>query len=54
MRNRGGNRRSRAPYRVVCSDDSGTLTLVFFHARAEYLEKLLPVGATRQIGRAHV
>ena len=37
----------RRPYRVLCSDDSGTLTLVFFHAKTDWLEKLLPVGAER-------
>ena len=37
----------RIPYRVVCSDDTGFLELVFFHARADYLEKQLPVGKTR-------
>ncbi|MFO0994773.1 MAG: ATP-dependent DNA helicase RecG [Hyphomicrobiales bacterium] len=40
-------RGSRVPYRVDCSDDTGNLTLVFFHAYAEHLTKLLPVGATR-------
>ncbi len=35
------------PYRVVCADDTGTITLVFFHAREDYLRRLLPVGATR-------
>ena len=37
----------RIPYRVVCSDDTGSLELVFFHANAGYLEKQLPVGETR-------
>ncbi len=41
--------RSRQPYRVRCSDDSGDLVLVFFHARSEYLEKILPVGAVRVV-----
>ncbi len=40
---RGG----RVPYRVDCSDDTGSLTLVFFHAHSEHLTKLLPAGATR-------
>ena len=44
--------RSRQPYRVRCSDDSGDLVLVFFHARSEYLEKVLPVGAVRVISGA--
>jgi ATP-dependent DNA helicase RecG len=37
----------RIPYRVNCTDDTGSLELVFFHARSEYLQKLLPVGETR-------
>lgn len=42
--------RPRAPYRVVTSDETGlTLTLTFFHARADYLEKLLPVGEKRYV-----
>ena len=41
--------RSRAPYRIVTSDDTDTLTLTFFHARKDYLEKLLPVGETRYV-----
>lgn len=39
----------RKPYKVRCSDDSGFLTLVFFHARAEYLQRLLPAGETRVV-----
>ena len=45
----GGGRFSRAPYRVICSDDTGTLTLVFFHGRADYLQKTLPEGAVRVV-----
>ena len=37
----------RQPYRVRCRDETGFMFLVFFHAQADYLEKLLPVGATR-------
>ncbi|MEM8744077.1 MAG: ATP-dependent DNA helicase RecG [Pseudomonadota bacterium] len=37
----------RIPYRVVCSDDTGSLELVFFHANAGYLEKQLPLGEER-------
>lgn len=37
----------RLPYKVRCSDDSGELVLVFFHARADYLKKTLPEGQTR-------
>jgi ATP-dependent DNA helicase RecG len=35
----------RHPYKVRCSDATGVLELVYFHARADYLERLLPVGA---------
>ncbi|RDV01147.1 ATP-dependent DNA helicase RecG [Undibacter mobilis] len=41
--------RPRAPYRIVTSDDTGTLTLTFFHARRDHLEKLLPVGEKRYV-----
>ena len=42
--------RPRAPYRVVTGDDTdATLTLTFFHARRDYLEKLLPVGEKRYV-----
>ncbi len=40
---------SRRPYRVVCADDTGELVLVFFHARADYLVKVLPEGALRVV-----
>ena len=40
---------SRLPYKVLCADDSGYLTLAFFHARADYLQKQLPEGATRLV-----
>jgi ATP-dependent DNA helicase RecG len=41
--------RARAPYRIEASDETGTITLTFFHARKDYLEKLLPVGALRYV-----
>src|SRR3954449_8332222 len=42
--------RPRAPYRIYTSDDSGgTLILTYFNARRDYLEKLLPEGATRYV-----
>ncbi len=38
------------PYKITCSDESGgTITLVFFNPRGDYLEKMLPVGAKRVI-----
>lgn len=39
--------RTRAPHLVYASDDTGDIVLTYFHARRDYLEKLLPVGATR-------
>ena len=40
-------RNPRQPYRVLCHDATGALTLVFFHSRGDYLGKLLPVGEKR-------
>ncbi len=42
-------RNSRAPYRVTCGDETGRLTLVFFHADGDYLERSLPVGEKRVV-----
>lgn len=39
----------RMPYRVRCFDESGELTLVFFHAHTDYLQKTLPEGAVRVV-----
>ncbi|MSP44161.1 MAG: ATP-dependent DNA helicase RecG [Alphaproteobacteria bacterium] len=40
----------RLPYRVHCTDDSGgEITLIFFHARADYLLRTLPEGAIRMV-----
>jgi ATP-dependent DNA helicase RecG len=39
----------RRPYKVACSDDSGSLQLVFFHGHADYLAKTLPIGQTRVV-----
>jgi ATP-dependent DNA helicase RecG len=41
--------RSRAPYKVWCSDETGTICLTFFHARSDYLLKELPEGKVRLI-----
>jgi ATP-dependent DNA helicase RecG len=37
----------RLPYKVMCSDETGELDLVFFHARRDYLERILPTGQER-------
>ena len=42
----------RIPYRVFAHDDTGEIGLVFFHAKGDYLEKQLPVGATRYVSGA--
>jgi ATP-dependent DNA helicase RecG len=41
--------RTRAPYQVYTHDETGDLTLTFFTARRDYLEKLLPVGERRYV-----
>jgi ATP-dependent DNA helicase RecG len=41
--------RSRAPYVVTASDDTGTVLLTFFRAKPDYIEKLLPKGETRYV-----
>src|SRR3984885_13222422 len=39
--------RSRAPYLVYASDETGDVVLTYFRAQPGYVEKLLPVGAKR-------
>ena len=39
----------RQPYKVEVSDDTGVMSLVFFHGRDDYLSKTLPEGETRVI-----
>jgi len=41
------SRNPRRPYRVRCRDATGYLTLTWFHARADYLKRLLPEGSQR-------
>ncbi|ADZ70750.1 ATP-dependent DNA helicase RecG [Polymorphum gilvum] len=40
-------RHGKAPYRVLASDATGTIALVFFHPRRDWLETVLPEGARR-------
>src|ERR1700742_4892516 len=42
-------RNARAPYLVYASDDTGDVVLTFFRAKADYVEKLLPVGSKRYV-----
>ncbi|MGA8401729.1 MAG: ATP-dependent DNA helicase RecG, partial [Stellaceae bacterium] len=37
----------RRPYRVICYDGTGFITLVYFNVKGDYLQRLLPVGAER-------
>lgn len=39
--------RSRAPYLVYASDDTGDVVLTWFRGQRDYLEKQLPVGSKR-------
>jgi len=39
----------RMPYKIFCSDDTGKMSLVFFHAHSDYLLKNLPEGETRVV-----
>src|SRR5579863_2712059 len=39
----------RQPYRILCSDDTAVIELIFFHAHADYLNRTLPIGARRII-----
>ncbi|MDP7546392.1 MAG: ATP-dependent DNA helicase RecG, partial [Alphaproteobacteria bacterium] len=39
----------RLPYKVLCSDPSGTVSLVFFNAKEDYLHQILPLGAARVV-----
>lgn len=41
--------RGRRPYRVLCSNETGDITLVFFHVQGDYLKNTLPVGQKRVI-----
>lgn len=40
---------ARLPYKIRCSDETGSLHLVFFNMRAEYLKKTLPEGEVRVV-----
>lgn len=41
--------KSRRPYRIWCHDASGEIQLIFFHARGDYLARLMPEGETRLV-----
>jgi ATP-dependent DNA helicase RecG len=56
LKHRGPPRgNTKAPYKVACEDETGRLDLVFFHAERSFIERQLPVGATRYVsGRIEV
>jgi ATP-dependent DNA helicase RecG len=41
--------RPRAPYNIEASDDTNTLTITYFNAREDYLQKLMPEGELRYV-----
>ncbi|WP_332685242.1 ATP-dependent DNA helicase RecG [Bosea sp. (in: a-proteobacteria)] len=41
--------KAKAPYRILVEDETGDVTLVFFHADVRHLLQTLPVGAYRLI-----
>ena len=41
--------RPRAPYQIYASDETADIVLTYFHAKRDYLEKLLPVGELRYV-----
>src|SRR5215472_333218 len=41
--------RSRAPYLVYASDDTGDIVLTYFSAQKDYIAELLPVGERRYV-----
>lgn len=42
-------RYSKAPYKVLVEDDTGDAELVFFLANSDWIERSLPIGATRWV-----
>jgi ATP-dependent DNA helicase RecG len=38
---------SKAPYKVVCEDETGRIDLVFFHAEPKFVQRQLPAGSLR-------
>jgi ATP-dependent DNA helicase RecG len=42
-------RGSKLPYKVICHTPEGYLTLVFFHAKTDYITSALPIGTKRAV-----
>ena len=45
----GKRKYGKKPYKVICSNETGEITLVFFNPREDYLQQALPVGQVRVI-----
>ena len=43
------SRRRGLPYKITCIDETGELDLIWFNARRQYLEDILPVGSNATI-----
>ena len=55
LKHKAPPRGSKAPHRVTCEDDTGRIDLVFFHIERKFVERQLPVGATRFVsGRVEI
>lgn len=44
-----GSHRIKAPYRIICSDDTSVIELVYFGSHTDYLKRSLPEGAERLV-----
>lgn len=42
-------RTKKSPYKISCHDDTGEITVVFFHSYGDYPAKALPIGEKRLI-----
>ena len=40
---------TRRPWRVICENETGQIDLIFFHARDDYVSRMLPAGERRII-----
>ena len=38
---------TRRPWRVICENETGQIDLIFFHARNDYVSRMLPAGERR-------
>jgi len=43
------SRHSKKPFRVLCSNETGEMTLAFFNASGDYIKQSLPVGQKRVV-----